>query len=63
VFASAAIEAAYSQGGKWLDELLSYLRANIDFLRSYLHDNLPQVRLIEPEGTYLAWLNFEDMVI
>ncbi|CAB5081831.1 Aspartate aminotransferase (EC [Olavius algarvensis associated proteobacterium Delta 3] len=61
VFASAAIEAAYSQGGKWLDELLSYLRANIDFLKSYLHDNLPQVRLIEPEGTYLAWLNFEEL--
>lgn len=61
VFASAAIEAAYSQGGDWLDELLTYLQANVDFLQSYLGENLPQVKLVEPEGTYLVWLNFEGL--
>ena len=61
VFASAAIETAYSQGEGWLDELLAYLQGNIGFLRSYLHDHLPQVKLIEPEGTYLVWLNFEAL--
>jgi cystathionine beta-lyase len=61
VFASAAIEAAYSQGGAWLDALLTYLRGNIDVLRSYLHDSLPQVKLVEPEGTYLVWLNFDAL--
>ena len=61
VFAAAAIEAAYSQGGKWLDELLKHLQANIDFLRSYLYENLPQVKLIEPEGTYLVWLDFRAL--
>ena len=58
VFASAAIEAAYSTGGDWLNTLLVYLQANIDFLRTYLADNIPQVKLIEPEGTYLVWLDF-----
>ncbi len=61
VFTSAAIEAAYSQGGEWLDELLAYLQSNVDFLRAYLHDNLSQVKLIEPEGTYLVWINFESL--
>ena len=61
VFASAAIEAAYSQGGEWLDELLTYLQANIDFLQSFLYENLPQVKLIEPEGTYLVWLDFKEL--
>ena len=61
VFTSAAIKAAYSQGGEWLDELLAYLQGNVDFLRAYLHENLPQVKLIEPEGTYLVWLNFEAL--
>jgi cystathionine beta-lyase len=61
VFASAAVEAAYSQGGEWLDELLSYLQANIDYLRSYLGEDLPQVKLIEPEGTFLAWLDFREL--
>jgi cystathionine beta-lyase len=61
VFASAAIETAYSNGGEWLDALLEYLQSNIDFLKSYLRENIPQVKLIEPEGTYLVWLNFEEL--
>jgi len=61
VFASAAIEAAYSQSGEWLDELLVYLQGNVDFLQCYLGENLSQVKLIEPEGTHLVWLDFEEL--
>jgi cystathionine beta-lyase len=62
VFSSAAIEAAYStQGGQWLNELLAYLQTNINFLRSYLVENIPQIKLIEPEGTYLVWLDFRAL--
>jgi cystathionine beta-lyase len=61
VFASAAIEAAYSKGGEWLDNLLVHLRSNIDFLKTYLAENLPQVTLVEPEGTYLVWLDFREL--
>ena len=53
----AACEAAYRTGGPWLDQLLDYLRGNLDFLRAFLRENLPGIRLIEPEGTYLAWLD------
>ena len=61
VFASTAVEAAYRQGEPWLDELLAYLQTNIDFLRAYLQENIPQVRLVEPDGTYLVWLNFAEL--
>jgi cystathionine beta-lyase len=61
VFASAAVEAAYSHGDAWLDELLAYLRGNIDFIQAFLADNLPQVTLVKPEGTYLVWLNFQAL--
>jgi cystathionine beta-lyase len=61
VFASAAIEAAYSAGADWLDDLLAYLQGNIDFLESYLADELPRIELVEPEGTYLVWLNLEAL--
>lgn len=61
VFASAAIEAAYRHGGAWLDELLVYLQGNIDFMRGYLTEHLPEVKLVEPEGTYLVWLDFRDL--
>lgn len=58
VFASAAVEAAYTQGGPWLDALLAYLQDNVALIRSFLDANIPGVRLIEPEGTFLVWLDF-----
>ncbi len=61
VLTLAASEAAYGQGGQWLDELLAYLQGNIDFLQAYLAENIPPVKLVEPEGTYLVWLNFAGL--
>ncbi len=53
-----ATKAAYRSGGPWLSALKSHLKANLDFLRGYLAENLSEVKLIEPEGTYLVWLDF-----
>lgn len=61
VFASIAIETAYAEGGAWLDNLLLYLQSNINFLQTYLDKNIPQVKLIDPEGTYLVWLDFTEL--
>lgn len=52
VFASVAIEAAYSDGADWLDALLVYLQGNIDLIRGVLQENAITVSLIEPEGTF-----------
>jgi cystathionine beta-lyase len=49
--------AAYQQGEEWLGQVVSYLRANRDFLVGYVRENLPGVSMVEPEGTYLAWLD------
>ncbi len=56
-----ACEAAYRYGEEYLEALLKYLKGNLDFLRSYLARHLPQVKLIEPEGTYLVWLDFREL--
>ena len=56
-----ACEAAYKYGHKWHDELMKYLKGNIDFLRNYLKERIPQIKLIEPEGTYLVWIDFRDL--
>jgi cystathionine beta-lyase len=61
VFASVAIEAAYSDGADWLDALLVYLQGNIDLIRGFLQENTITVSLIEPEGTFLAWLDFREL--
>lgn len=55
--AEVAAKAAYSQGEPWLTELLSYLEENLRRTRAFLAEQLPQVQLIEPEGTYLLWLD------
>ncbi len=52
-----ACEAAYKYGRQWLNELKKYLLDNLNFLRDYLETNIPQIKLIEPEGTYLIWLD------
>ncbi len=56
-----ACKAAYETGREWLEELKKYLKGNLDFVKGYLENNLPQVRLIEPEGTYLIWLDFRGL--
>lgn len=54
-------QAAYEKGGPWLRELRAYLQANLDFTRTYLQSHIPQIRLIEPEGTYLIWLDCRSL--
>ena len=53
-----AAQAAYAHGREWLTELLAYLEGNYQFTRQFLQRELPHVKLIEPEGTYLLWLDF-----
>ncbi len=52
-----ACKAAYTTGEEWFEQCLSYIKGNFDYLRAFLKENLPQLKLIEPEGTYLAWID------
>ena len=54
----AGAKAAYEHGAAWLTELLAYLEENNARTRAFLAQHLPKVTLIEPEGTYLLWLDF-----
>ncbi|XXK35121.1 MalY/PatB family protein [Rhodobacteraceae bacterium nBUS_22] len=59
-FASVAMQAAYARGAPWLDAVLAYLRGNLDLVRSRLAD-IPDIDLIEPEGTFLLWIDFRGL--
>lgn len=61
--ATAAMEAAYNYGDKWVDELNSYLKANLRFAEEYLLQNAPAVRLFSHEGTYLLWMDWTALKI
>lgn len=52
-----ATAAAYRDGQAWLNQTLAYLWANYDFLRQYIAKYLPDIQVIDLEGTYLAWLD------
>jgi len=60
LFGIVAAVAAYRGGALWLSQLLKYLENNMKFMDQFLHSNLPEVKLIKPEGTYLAWLDCKD---
>ncbi|MBR6913219.1 MAG: pyridoxal phosphate-dependent aminotransferase [Treponema sp.] len=53
-----ATQAAYENGKEWLSALKVHLKENLDFLRDFLSEKMPKARLIEPEGTYLIWIDF-----
>jgi len=57
IMGHVAALAAYKDGQEWLDQILVYLQDNRDFLDQYVKDNLPGIRMIKMEATYLAWLD------
>ena len=50
-------EAAYKGAGEWLAVVKEYIGNNLDYTRQFLKEKLPELKLIEPEGTYLAWID------
>ncbi len=59
-FASVAMLAAYRDGGPWLADAMTYIAGNLALLRDRLA-GIDGVELIEPEGTFLAWLDFRGL--
>ena len=56
-----ACRAAYEGGGEWLDQLIGYLAGNLALVRDLCKNRVPQIQLVEPEGTYLAWLDCREL--
>ena len=56
-FAMDAAAAAFTRGGPWLDALREYLFANKQLAADFLSRELPQIRLVRGEATYLLWLD------
>ncbi|WP_312468981.1 MalY/PatB family protein [Neobacillus sp.] len=56
-FGIIGMEAAYREGEAWLEDLIDYLQENKEFAFTYLREHLPEINCIEPEGTYLLWLD------
>jgi len=59
-FSIAACIAAYTQCDEWVDELNAYLDDSIHYVVDRIHKELPKVKVLYPEGTYILWLDFTD---
>lgn len=59
----AACKAAYDEGAEWLNELKEYLAGNLAYVRGFLKTRLPQLRLVEPQATYLVWIDCSRLAL
>lgn len=61
VLGLTACQSVYSKGEEWYTNLKEYIAGNLDFAREYLAKNMPKIQLVEPDGTYLIWLDCEKL--
>ena len=58
VMGQVAVKSVYTKGARWVDELLEYLTGNMEYMRAFVKENFPKAHFVEPEGTYLTWVDF-----
>ncbi|GJH41419.1 cystathionine beta-lyase [Capnocytophaga sp. HP1101] len=61
VFAFNTVVAAYNKGEEWLEQMLTYVQGNIDEVVSYIKENLPQLKVIIPQASYLVFIDFSAL--
>uniref|UniRef100_UPI003216D62D MalY/PatB family protein n=1 Tax=uncultured Draconibacterium sp. TaxID=1573823 RepID=UPI003216D62D len=60
IFGTIALEAAYTHGDEWLEQMLGYLWGNFQLVNDFMKAKLPRVKVMSPEATYLIWMDFTD---
>ena len=58
IMGQEALKACYTLGAEWVDELVEYIRGNVDYAEEFVAKNLPKAKVVDPEGTYLLWIDF-----
>ncbi|KQC03173.1 MAG: hypothetical protein APR54_09650, partial [Candidatus Cloacimonas sp. SDB] len=61
IFGMLALETAYEKGEIWLEKLLHYLARNYDYLTEFFSKEVPEIKPVTIEGTYLTWLNCKSL--
>lgn len=63
IFGCVACQAAYTYGDRWVDEMVTYLDENINYLDNFLKEKLPMIKMIKPQGLYLVWVDFRALAM
>ena len=61
VFAFNTVVVAYNKGEEWLQQMLTYVQGNIDEVVSYIKENIPQLKVIIPQASYLVFIDFSAL--
>lgn len=61
IFAYAATVAAYEKGEEWRKQMLQYVQGNIEYVVDFMKNNIPQIKPMIPEASFLIWLNCEEL--
>ena len=57
-----AAQAAYDHAEEWQNQVVDYLDGTLDYVESFVNSNMPLVKVVKPQGTYLAWLDVNEVV-
>ena len=57
IFSPIATVAAFKNGEQWRREMLAYVEANIEFLLQYIERNIPKIKALRPQASFLVWLD------
>ena len=58
VMGQAGLIACYNLGAEWVDQLVEYIYGNVQYAKAFIAENLPKARVVDPDGTYLLWVDF-----
>ena len=61
IFGLVALEAAFRHGKEYQEQLSEYLYENVMYFKDYIEKNIPKVKVVDPEGTYLAWVDMRGL--
>lgn len=60
IMSQIAVKSVYTKGDQWLKELLNYITSNMEYVRDFANKNFLKAHFVEPDGTYLIWIDFSD---
>jgi len=58
IMGQEALKACYTLGADWVDQLVEYIYGNVQYVKAFIAENFPKAKFVEPEGTYLVWIDF-----
>ena len=61
MFATIGAEVAYTHGEEWLNQMLQYIEGSIAIVEDFLAKNIPQIKVVRPQASFLLWLDCREL--